>query len=110
MANIEVGEDDSLVKDRSIQLNAEKIIYIDLNPLVKEYFIPSHTSEEPGFSFAANKMGLTPYFLLNMRLGEGSGCPFAMYLMDASVCILKEMGTFQEGKVDKSRYEDLWED
>jgi DNA repair protein RecN (Recombination protein N) len=27
MANIEVGEDDSLVKDRSIQLNAEKIIY-----------------------------------------------------------------------------------
>jgi len=98
-----------IVIDGVISMTAALVAYC-MNPLAKEYFIPSHASEEPGFFFAAKKMGLTPYFLLNMRLGEGSGCPFAMHLMDAAVCILKEMGTFQEGQVDKSRYEDLWED
>lgn len=98
-----------IVIDGVISMTGALLAY-NLNPLVKEYLVPSHVSQEPGFLFAAERMGIAPYFLLNMRLGEGSGCPFTMYLMDAVVHILKEMGTFQEGKVDKRKYEDLWED
>ena len=63
------------------------------------YMIPSHKSKEPGYLPAMNALGFEPYFHLGMRLGEGSGCPFAFMLIDAALRVMKEMATFKEGAV-----------
>ncbi len=80
------------------------------NSLAKEYMIPSHTSAEPAYVLAAKKMGLRPYFYMEMRLGEGSGCPFAFYVAEAATKIVREMATFEEGNVDRKNYIDIRED
>ncbi|NLP45002.1 MAG: nicotinate-nucleotide--dimethylbenzimidazole phosphoribosyltransferase [Peptococcaceae bacterium] len=73
-----------------------------LNPLCVQYMFPSHLSAEPGYAIAIQELGLTPYFILDMRLGEGTGCPFAFYLMDNAMAIIREMGTFEQGNIDGS--------
>lgn len=79
-------------------------------PLVKQYLLASHQSAEPAYNIAAKEIGLRPYFQLEMRLGEGTGCPFTMYLADAATKIMAEMATFEQGNVDKSNYIDIRED
>lgn len=68
----------------------------------REYMIPSHCSEEPGYRTAIKALGLDPYFNLGMRLGEGSGCPFTFLLIDAAGKIIKNMVTFEEVNMDNS--------
>ncbi len=89
---------------------AAALISFHINPLTRGFMYPSHLSEEKGYAIAASKIGLRPYFQLEMRLGEGSGCPFTMYLLEAAVRIVNEMATFREGNVDKSRYVDIREE
>jgi nicotinate-nucleotide--dimethylbenzimidazole phosphoribosyltransferase len=38
---------------------------------------------------------LRPLLDLEMRLGEGTGAVLAMNLIDASICLLREMATFE---------------
>ena len=71
-----------------------------LCPLVKEYFFPSHLSEEAGYKLAMNELSLVPYLNLGMRLGEGSGCPLAFEIMDASCVIMNDMATFEQAKIN----------
>lgn len=78
-----------------------------LNPLTVQYMIPSHLSAEPGFSVVMEELGLTPYLLLDMRLGEGTGCPIAFYLIDCALAIDREMGTFEQGDIDGSVLVDI---
>lgn len=70
--------------------------------LTKEYMIPSHLSEEPGYSVAINTLGMEPYFNLGMRLGEGSGCPMSFLLIDMATKVTNDMITFEEAKMDNS--------
>ena len=71
-----------------------------LNPLVKGYMFASHASAEQGYIHASNALGLRPCLHLNMRLGEGSGCPIMFAIMDAACAILRGMGTFEQGNID----------
>ena len=71
-----------------------------LNPLAAEYMIPSHASAERGYRLAMEAMGLEPMLLMNMRLGEGSGCPIAFELVAASQSVLRDMATFAEAAID----------
>ena len=71
-----------------------------LNPLCAAYMVPSHASTERGFRLAMEAMGLEPMLDLNMRLGEGSGCPIAFELMAAAQSLLRDMGTFAEAGID----------
>lgn len=71
-----------------------------LNPLCAEYLIPSHASAEKGYRLAMEAIGLSPMLDLNMRLGEGSGCPIAFELAAAAERALMEMGTFEEAGID----------
>ena len=71
-----------------------------LNPLVKDYMIPSHCSEEPGYKLAMKEIGLRPMLDLNMRLGEGSGCPLAFNIIEAAEAIISEMATLEEAKIE----------
>lgn len=78
-----------------------------LNPLAVQYMIPSHLSAEPGYTAVRKELGLNPYLLLDMRLGEGSGCPLAFYLIDCALAIGREMGTFAQGDIDGSVLVDI---
>lgn len=73
-----------------------------LCPEVRGYLIPSHASTEPGYRLAAAELGLRPLFDLQMRLGEGSGCPIAMAILDAACAVMADMATFQEARIDDS--------
>lgn len=78
-----------------------------LNPLVKEYIFPSHLSAEPGAAFAMDEIGLKPMLNLNMRLGEGSGCPLAFNIIEAALFTMDNMGTFEEATLHNETYIDI---
>lgn len=78
-----------------------------LNPLVKEYIFPSHLSAEPGAAFAMKEIGLKPMLNLNMRLGEGSGCPLAFNIIEAALFTMDNMGTFEDAALDSKKYIDI---
>ncbi|MCB2292977.1 nicotinate-nucleotide--dimethylbenzimidazole phosphoribosyltransferase [Clostridium algoriphilum] len=80
-----------------------------LNPLVIGYIFASHLSAEPGAAFIMNEMGLKPMLNLNMRLGEGSGCPLAFNIIEAALFTMDNMGTFEEAKLDSNKYIDIRE-
>ncbi len=70
-----------------------------LHPGVKEFLIPSHASAEPGYAYAMQAMGLSPALLMNMRLGEGTGCALMFPVIDAALAVADEMATFEEGDI-----------
>ena len=70
-----------------------------INPLVTEYMFASHASAEPGYAYAAKALGLTPCLNLNMRLGEGSGCPLMFSIIDAACAAIRDMATFEEADI-----------
>jgi len=81
-----------------------------LNPLVKGYIFASHLSAEPGAAFIMKEIGLKPMLNLNMRLGEGSGCPLAFNIIEAALFTMENMGTFEEATLDSKKYIDIRED
>lgn len=80
-----------------------------LCPGARDYMIPSHCSEEPGYVITMEVLQLQPYFHLDMRLGEGTGCPFTFLLIDAAERIIKDMATFAEVNMDSSKLVDIRE-
>jgi nicotinate-nucleotide--dimethylbenzimidazole phosphoribosyltransferase len=78
-----------------------------LNPLLKEFMFASHASAEQGYVHAAEALGLQPCLHLNMRLGEGSGCPLMFAMIDAACAITREMGTFEEANIGEEYLENL---
>lgn len=78
---------------------AAALIAYKLNPIVREYMIPSHNSLEPGFQYIMNELNLSPIFNLNMRLGEGTGCPLAYNIIKASSSVITNMATFEEAEI-----------
>ncbi|MDF2532125.1 MAG: cobT [Clostridia bacterium] len=71
-----------------------------LNPLVKDYMFASHSSEEIGYKHAIQILGLEPMLNLHMRLGEGTGCPLAFNIIEASQAVVKNMATFEQGAIN----------
>ena len=56
---------------------------------------------------AAKELGLEPWLLLNMRLGEGSGCPLAFQVMEAACAVMNEMATFAEASINDDYLEEI---
>jgi len=77
-----------------------------LSPLSKGFMIASHLSSEPGYAVAARALGLTPLLNLGMRLGEGTGCPIAMQVVDDALAVMNRMGTF-DGVSLESEYREV---
>lgn len=78
-----------------------------LAPGAKDFMIASHRSAEPAYAAAAEAMGLVPLFTLGMRLGEGTGCPLAMQLVDDALAVMNEMGSFSEVSLESEYREKL---
>lgn len=81
-----------------------------LNPLVKEFLIPSHCSAEPGFEFIMKQVGLEPVLMLKMRLGEGTGCPIMFHVIESATAVMNNMATFEEGEINSETLVDIREE
>lgn len=76
---------------------------------VRGYLIPSHASFEKGYEAAADELGVAPYLLLGMRLGEGSGCPLAFQVLRAACAVMGGMATFADAAINDSYLDEIRE-
>ena len=67
---------------------------------ITDYLFASHNSYEIGYIKALEAMNLDYLFNLNMRLGEGSGCPIAFEIIRGACFILTNMASFDEAKIN----------
>lgn len=74
---------------------------------VLDYAFASHASTEPGYRLVSQYLGLEPMLLMDMRLGEGSGCPLAFFLMENAVYTMEHMPSFAESRLKKEDYIDI---
>ncbi|WHH59109.1 nicotinate-nucleotide--dimethylbenzimidazole phosphoribosyltransferase [Petroclostridium sp. X23] len=84
---------------------AAALIASKINPLVKEYILPSHGSAEPGAEVVMKMLNMQPMLNLGMRLGEGTGAALAFHIVDAAVAAYTQMGTFEDADIEQ--YEPL---
>ena len=80
-----------------------------LCPAAAEYMFPSHASFEIGYARAAEELGLEPWLLMNMRLGEGSGCPLAFRMLEAACAFTNNMATFDQASIDDGYLDEIRE-
>ena len=78
-----------------------------LNAVSKEYMLASHASYEQGFTHAAQALGVEACLNLNMRLGEGSGCPLMFAVIDAACAVMRDMGTFEQANIDSGYLDEI---
>jgi nicotinate-nucleotide--dimethylbenzimidazole phosphoribosyltransferase len=78
-----------------------------LSPAVTDYMFASHHSEEIGFDIAMEALELSAPLKLNMRLGEGSGCPLMFAVLDGAAAVLMRMATFAEARIDPTKLVDI---
>ena len=78
-----------------------------LCPQAVNYMIPSHASYELGYRLAMAELGLEPVLMLGMRLGEGSGCPFAFEILSAACAVLNDMATFDEAGINDDYLDEI---
>lgn len=78
-----------------------------MSHLARDFMIPSHNSFEIGYQLASAELGLEPMLQLNMRLGEGSGCPLAFQLVEAACAIINEVATFAQANINGDYMENL---
>ena len=78
-----------------------------LSPLSAAFMIPSHASREKGYMLAMKEMGLEPMLNLDMRLGEGSGCPIAFEIVAAAESVITNMATFEEAAIDDGYLDEI---
>ncbi len=79
---------------------AAALIACTIEPKVREFLIPSHSSKEKAAGFASKLLDFKPMLDMNMRLGEGSGAVLAFNIIEAATYMNKEMITFQESGID----------
>lgn len=86
---------------------AAALIAWKINPLSKDYMITSHCSAEPGYSIVVKEMGLKPVLDLEMRLGEGTGCPLMFNIVESALCIMNQMATFDDMEMESEHLIDI---
>ena len=67
----------------------------------------SHASCEPGYRLAAEELRLSPCLLLDMRLGEGSGCPLMFEVLRAACAVMNRMATFGGANINDGYLEEI---
>ncbi|ABD79892.1 nicotinate-nucleotide--dimethylbenzimidazole phosphoribosyltransferase [Saccharophagus degradans] len=82
--------------------SAAALVAVHLCPLVLEYCIFSHCSDEHGHKHMINALGVTPLLQLGLRLGEGSGAAVAMPLLQSAVLFLNKMASFEAAGVSQA--------
>lgn len=80
---------------------------VRLCPRVRDFLFLSHASYERGYRIAAEELGAQPCLLLEMRLGEGSGCPIMFQVMKAACAAMNGMATFSEAAINDGYLDEI---
>lgn len=78
-----------------------------IKPEAADYMIASHKSFEKGYSKAVELLGLKPFLSLDMRLGEGSGCPMAFRIVRGACDVMANMATFAEAAINDEYLQEI---
>ncbi len=76
------------------------LVAVRLNPLVKDYILPSHVSAEPAARLICAALEMEPVIHADMRLGEGTGAAALFPLLDMAAAVYHHAATFQDIAVD----------
>jgi nicotinate-nucleotide--dimethylbenzimidazole phosphoribosyltransferase len=80
---------------------------VKISPFAKKYMIASHVSKEQGYSHALKALGLPAMLHLDLRLGEGSGCPLAFQIIRGACAVMNHMATFAEAEINDDYLEEI---
>lgn len=97
-----------IVIDGIISATAAYTAY-KINNLVKDYMICSHCSTEIAYTYIVKEMKLEPMLMMDMRLGEGSGCPLAFHIVESACSVMNDMATFKDIELDDDYMIDIRE-
>ena len=95
-----------IVIDGVISAAAALIAY-RINPMVKDFMFSSHRSVEPAYDLIMKELGMEPILNLDMRLGEGTGCPLAFHIIGSACYMMSHMYTFEQFQHDQTYRIDL---
>jgi len=76
---------------------------------IRDYLFLSHKSFEKGYCTAAQELGMEAYLDMDMRLGEGSGCPIMFQVIAAACAVMKNMATFEQAAINDDYLEEIRE-
>ena len=79
--------------------SAAALIACNMSDNVRDYMIFSHCSKELGHQLLLTELGAEPILDLNLRLGEGSGCPLALPLLRSALAFYNEMASFEQANI-----------
>lgn len=77
------------------------LVAIKINPLVKDYMIFSHQSDESGHKKLLDYLNVKPLLSLSMRLGEGTGAAMAMPIIRCAESFYNNMASFESAGVSE---------
>ena len=95
-----------IVIDGYISAVAALAAYV-IAPAAVDYMVASHKSFEKGYVLAIDTLGLKPFLSLDMRLGEGSGCPVTFSIVRGACDIMADMATFEEAEINDDYLEEI---
>ena len=95
-----------IVIDGYISAVAALAAYV-IAPASADYMIASHKSFEKGYALAIETLELKPFLSLDMRLGEGSGCPVAFSIIRGACDVMADMATFEEAEINDDYLEEI---
>lgn len=72
-----------------------------INPLVLDYVICTHQSEESGHKAMLEHMGKVALIDIGMRLGEGSGAAVAYPIVESACAFINQMASFDAAAVSQ---------
>lgn len=74
-----------------------------IDPATGEILLAGHRSAEPGHDLVLAELGIEPLLDLRLRLGEASGALLALPIIAAAGVLHRDMATFEEAGVARSR-------
>jgi nicotinate-nucleotide--dimethylbenzimidazole phosphoribosyltransferase len=75
------------------------LLAVRMHPAARDYMVFSHCSKELGHHLLLKELRAEPLLNLDLRLGEGSGCPLALPLLQSSLAFYNEMASFEQADV-----------
>lgn len=80
---------------------AAVLVAATLAPVVLDYCVFAHRSNEAGHTLLLDRLNATPLLELGLRLGEGSGAALAWPLIDSAWRLLDRMASFDSAGVSQ---------
>lgn len=75
------------------------LLAVRMYPAARDYMVFSHSSQELGHRLLLEELKADPLLNLDLRLGEGTGCPLALPLLQNALAFYNEMASFEQANV-----------